>query len=540
MPANDSKHLHVHLVRPAWGQGKHFHMFEGTPPLGLAYIAAALLQAGHAVTVCDAVLDGWDNVMPYGPLVARGLANAEVVQRIPDDTQVLGISVTSTTDWPLVTDLVHRIRHARPDLKILLGGEHPSAMPGFCLQTAPADAVVIGEGEQTAVEVLQAWASGDDLAQVAGVAFLGQDGQVVLTKKRPRIRELQALPQPAWHLFDIEGYQRRRFVGGALWQGRRSLPMLASRGCPYQCTFCTSPAMWSPLWLPRTPADVVAEMVELRDRYQVFDFSLHDLTTVVRRSWVEELCREIIAQNVGVSWQLHSGTRLEQVDAELLDLMRRAGLAYLVLAPESASERTRARVQKRMKTSDIERAIADAVASGIPLKVQVMNGLPGDEHRDALANVRFAARLGKLGVDAVGTAIFAPYPGTALFDELLQKGDIELGEDLIFFTVANNDFAKPLIRGQPLSAGATKLYQLATLGSFVAAKAVWHPQQTAGSVWRAARGGHEKQFFDKLLRALGTAVVRLAVPATTGEPVTWPAIDYRRFAVAELVRPPAV
>ncbi|MSP93277.1 MAG: hypothetical protein EXR79_16035 [Myxococcales bacterium] len=166
---------------------------------------------------------------------------------------------------------------------------------------------------------MQAWADGTALHQVAGVAFLGDDGKVLLTPKRMRIRDLHDLPRPACHLFAIDGYQRRRFVGGALWQGRRSLPMLASRGCPYQCTFCTSPAMWSPLWLPRTPADVVDEMIAFR---------------------------AIIARNVGVSWELHSGTRLEQVDAALLDLMRRAGLAYLVLAPESASERTRARVQR--------------------------------------------------------------------------------------------------------------------------------------------------------------------------------------------------
>src|SRR4051794_34893282 len=107
--------MKVHLIRPAWGQGKHFHLFEGTPPLGLAYVAAALLHAGHDVTVTDAVLEGWGNIMPYGPMVARGLHNKDVVQRIPLGTTVIGISVTSTTDWPLVVDLCDRIAAAHPD-----------------------------------------------------------------------------------------------------------------------------------------------------------------------------------------------------------------------------------------------------------------------------------------------------------------------------------------------------------------------------------------------------------------------------------------
>src|SRR5205823_5929528 len=106
------------------------------------------------------------------------------------------------------------------------------------------------------------------------------------------------------------GYQRKRFVGASLYNGRRSLPMLASRGCPYQCTFCTAPAMWAPLWQARPVKDVVDEMAFHKERYGVTDFSIHDLTMVVKRSWVEEFSAELIQRDLGVTWQLHSGTRL--------------------------------------------------------------------------------------------------------------------------------------------------------------------------------------------------------------------------------------
>lgn len=528
--------MRVHLVRPAWGQGRHFHMFEGTPPLGLAYVAAALLEAGHDVSVTDAVLEGWDNVMPYGPMVARGLHNRDVAARVPPDISMVGISVMSTTDWPLVVDLCERIVQARPEVTIVLGGEHPSAMPEFCLRTSRARVVVLGEGEVTVVALAAALESCDQsLRDVQGVAFLDGD-RYVEAAARSRVRDLESLPRPAWHLFDIPEYQRRRFVGGALWQGRRSLPMLASRGCPYQCTFCTSPQMWAPLWVPRDPVAVVDEMVFLRDTYGVTDFSLHDLTTVVRRSWVIDLCREITDRGLAISWQLHSGTRLEEINDELLVHMRRAGLGYLVLAPESASEATRERVKKKMRTRDIVRAVRASVTSGIPVKVQVMTGLPGDGHDDAWQNFCFACWLGREGVDAVGTAVFAPYPGTQLFDELLARGEIELGDELFFFPVANNDFSRPLLRSQRIGPQATKAWQLATLAGFVSAKFLFHPMVALRSLGRALASEREEAFFDKLLKAVMTAGFRVFVSPCNGEPVTWAPIDYARFTPTDLMR----
>ncbi len=528
--------MEIHLIKPAWGQAKHFRFLRSTPPLGLAYVAAALIEAGHHVTVTDAVFEGYDTVIPYGPIVAQGLANADIVARIPAQAQVVGISVMATTDWPLVADLVHQIKRARPNVFVMLGGEHPSALPKLSLMTSGADAVVVGEGEETAVALMKAVAARTALSDVRGAARLDHQGRYIPAQPRARIQDLESLPQPAWHLFNIDGYQRRRFVGGALWQRRRSLPMLASRGCPYQCAFCTSPNMWTPLWVPRSPKAVVDEMIDLRDRYDVRDFSFHDLTMVVQRGWVLDLCREIVARDAGVSWQIHSGTRLEEIDDELLDHMQRAGLASLVLAPESASEGARKRVRKQMKTADIERAIRAAVGSGIPLKVQILNGFPGDRHADAWANVRFAVRLGRMGVDGVGTAIFAPYPGTALFDELLRKGEIEMGDDLVFFPVTNNDFSRPLLKSQRIAPGVAKAYQLATLGGFVASKFTFHPIASLRSLVRAVTNDYEKRYFDKLLRALIVTVGRLFVSPCRGAPATRPGIDYRRFPIKDLVR----
>jgi hypothetical protein len=165
-----------------------------------------------------------------------------------------------------------------------------------------------------------------------------------------------------------------------------------------------------------------------------------------------------------------------------------------------------------------------------------MNGLPGDRHADARANVRFAARLARMGVDAAGAALFAPYPGSAIFDELLERGEITMGEDLIFFPVARNDFSRPLIRSQRLNVAWVKFYQLATLAAFVGSKFLFHPWIATGSLGRALFRRPEKRYFDKTLRSLLTAVARLVVSPCNGEPVTWPAIDYQKFSIDDLLR----
>lgn len=530
--------MKVELVRPAWGQGRYFHMFEGTPPLGLAYLGASLLEAGHEVVALDAIAEGWSNVMPYGPMLARGLANEQVVARLDRDADVIGISVTSTTDWPLVTDLCERIRRARPHTPIVLGGEHPSALPRFCLATSCADVVVMGEGERTLVAWLEALAGGggrERWREVAGIAFL-DDGLYVETPARARVRDLESLPWPAWQLFDVELYQRLRFLGGALWSGRRSLPMLSSRGCPYSCTFCTAPSMWAPLWLSRSPRAVVDEMQHHRDRFAVTDFSFHDLTTVIKRSWAVELCEELIARDLGVTFQLHCGTRLEELDDELIGLLKRAGLGYLVVAPESRSEETRRRVKKRMASDDIERALAATVRARLPLKVQLLSGLPGDRPRDAWSNVPYAMKLAARGVDAIGTAIFAPFPGTELFDELLESGEIVIGDRWLFFGVANTDLAMPLAGTGGMSARMVKLHQLAVFGAFLLTKLVVHPVRSARSIGRALSGRPEACFFEKMLRSIFTMTRRLFVTPFNGPPVTWTPIDYARFTPADLMR----
>jgi radical SAM superfamily enzyme YgiQ (UPF0313 family) len=293
------------------------------PPLGLAYLAAASREAGHTVEAVDGVGEALENIWQFDAerdIWLRGLALDDIVHRIPVDADIIGVGCMFSCQWPSTRELLHRIRARFPDALILLGGEHASSAPERTLREAPIDLCAVGEGEETMVAVLERAAAGNGFDQVPGVVYRAADGSIVDNGPRARIRDIDEIPLPLWDLFPVEQYIDFASPHGAV-RGR-SLPMLATRGCPYQCTFCSSPAMWTTAWRAREVKSVVDEMVLYNQKYGVTDIHFEDLTAVVKRTWILEFCREVLSRDVEFTWQLPSGTRSEAIDQEVAELMR--------------------------------------------------------------------------------------------------------------------------------------------------------------------------------------------------------------------------
>ena len=153
------------------------------------------------------------------------------------------------------------------------------------------------------------WAAG-----LAGTAYR-RDGAVVLEERRARVRDVDAIPAPAWDLFDVKGYDEHGLVTG-IHRGV-TVPILATRGCPYRCAYCSSPNMWTTKWVARDPRLVADEIEGYVREYGASNFPFHDLTAILRREWVLDFCREIVARGLKINWQLPSGTRCEVVDHEV-------------------------------------------------------------------------------------------------------------------------------------------------------------------------------------------------------------------------------
>lgn len=260
---------HVTLVRPPALVARHSAQGALTPPIGYAYLAGSLLEAGHEVTIVDAVGEAPFKSTPLfdNKIMASGLLKDEIVNLIPEHTDFIGVSCMFSQDWPYAKQVIDSIRACFPDVTILAGGEHIIAMPEFVLETCPAiDYCILGEGEETLVALVNNLNASLPDEEINGIAYM-RDGDFIKTPPRARIRNIDDIPLPAWHLVPLENYLDNG-LGYGVNRGR-SMPMLATRGCPYRCTFCSSPFMWTTAWLARKPELVLDEIQYYIEKYSI-------------------------------------------------------------------------------------------------------------------------------------------------------------------------------------------------------------------------------------------------------------------------------
>jgi radical SAM superfamily enzyme YgiQ (UPF0313 family) len=391
-----------------------------------------------------------------GLLVARGLAFDDIIARVPADAELIGVSAMFSSEWPVVRDFFNRLGAAFPDTFMVGGGEHLTALPEFSMQQCPClKAVAIGEGEETLVELAAALEKGTPLEAVAGLVLRQADGGFHRTGPRGRIRDIDAIPQPAWDLVPLENYLANGLTNGV--NLGRSMPMLASRGCPYQCTFCSSPFMWTTRWLSRDPMILVDEIAEYQARFAITNVDFYDLTAIVKRDWIIKFCQELLRRGIKITWQLPSGTRSEAIDAEVARLLAASGCRNLSYAPESGSERTLAAIKKKIKLGRMLQSLTDSIRAGLNVKTNILIGFPGETHRDVLITFWFLLKLSFYGAHDVSVSAFAPYPGSELYEQLHKAGKVDLS-DAYFRKLAYVDISSVKSYCDGLSDRALKTY----------------------------------------------------------------------------------
>ena len=392
-------------------------------PLGLAYIAAVLRDDKHTVEVIDALGAAPEQMIQDGDIWRLGLTPEQMIERIAKDTKAIGITSMWSYSWPIVRELIHKLRAAFPNTPIVCGGEHFTAVPELSMEQAPIDFLVLGEGEETAVALFRALELGLDHTVIPGIVYRTADGKFVKNPRRDRIKEVDQIPWPAWEFFDVEAYSSNRLVSG-IYYGK-TVPILATRGCPYQCTYCSSPNMWTTRWYAREPKDVLDEIESYVKKYGASNFPFQDLTAILKREWVVEFCTEVERRGLKITWQLPAGTRSEIIDEEVASLLVRSGCRSLNFAPESGSERTRKHMKKMLTDEKLFRAVRASVKAGLNVGAFFVLAYPTDEKEDMEATVRLAAKLGKAGIDDVSAGFFFPLPNTEITRQLEKEGKIK-------------------------------------------------------------------------------------------------------------------
>jgi anaerobic magnesium-protoporphyrin IX monomethyl ester cyclase len=486
-------------------------------PIGLAYLAATLRAAGHSVGVIDAIAEAPDRRARVGRLHRLGLSDAEIVSRIDPETRAVGVTSMFSFQWPLLREMIGSIRRARPDLVIVGGGEHLTAAPEYSMGESALDFIVLGEGEDTALALFAALEEDRsfDPRKMPGLCWRSAMGDVVRNGPAERKKNIDEIPWPAWDLFELEVYDQYHYTTGNRYG--RTVPILATRGCPYQCTFCSSPKMWTPRWYARDPKDVVDEIAQYVAVYGADHFPFQDLTSVIKREWIVDFCNEMIRRDLNVRWQLAAGTRCEAIDEEVVSLLRRSGCRALYFAPESGSEATRKRIKKQLKTPVLMRAAELAVAGGLNLGVYLVIGFPDDTPEELEETVALVKEFGRLGLSDVACALFFPVPATPLFERLLASGRMQLDDEHLMAPIfAHSKWLKEKYNFcDNMSAAQLTWYKYKITAAFYTSLWRHHPgriRKTLGHLWS---GEEDSKLEAVVLERKRRLVRRLAIESPT-------------------------
>ncbi|GFO61857.1 B12-binding domain-containing radical SAM protein [Geomonas silvestris] len=394
--------------------------FTSLLPVGLLSLDAVLRRAGHQVTLANFSGYPWKEVRRI------------LKEQRPE---VLGIS-QFTHNRAESLELARVAKGLNPRCLVLLGGPHAThAGAGQLAQHPEVDVVVLGEGEETLSELLQALAAGRDLAQVAGLLYRSA-GEVLGTPARAPIADLDALPLPAAAESCGIGVDYRRQLEF----------IITSRGCPASCLFCSSPLFWGRGVRFRAPASVVEELRLLRERFGLVYFSLRDDTFTADRARVLEICRLLEEAQLGMLWNCQS--RVTAVDQEMLAAMKRAGCECIQFGVESGSPAMLKALGKRITPDAVEQAAAAVRNVGLNLSIYLITGIPGETEQDLKETQRLIERI-RPQDGQVSPLVY--YPGTQLFSQAVRKGAVSerLFEDLSGegFLVRQDPFVERSRRG---------------------------------------------------------------------------------------------
>jgi anaerobic magnesium-protoporphyrin IX monomethyl ester cyclase len=389
----------VLLIGPPWGDvyGNFKHVAKvGVfyPPLGLCYLKSPLVADGHTVRVVDGE--------------ASGLSLPQILALVEDfKADMVGIQVVSPL-WETAKTMAAAIKE-RFGIPIMAGGPHMTLTAMESMREAPAiDYVVTSEAEDSTRDLVRALFQGNsnDIDKVPGLLYRTASGEIRTTPPRTLRADVDHLLFPdrsdldhSKYLFSVPGAGIRRFT-----------TLITSRGCPYNCTFCTEPLMYGRTTRFRSATNVVDEIQEFHDKHQINHFIFVDDTLTTRKERIMDMCAQLKERKLDITWE--GWTHVNTVSPDLLKVMHSAGLRRLSFGIESGNAEVLKSLQKNSTLPRVRDAYRWAKEAGIETRGSVILGLPGDTRESVQETIDFVVNLKEC--DHAYFNIAMPYPGTEI------------------------------------------------------------------------------------------------------------------------------
>jgi anaerobic magnesium-protoporphyrin IX monomethyl ester cyclase len=347
------------------------------PSMGLAYIGAVLVKERHSVRVCDQNFTDED---PFGA----------IDQNSPE---VLGISCLSTK-WNDALKLARYAKRRNPKTIVVVGGPHISMFGEEALREAGGnvDYGIKGDGEFSFLSLLKLLAK-KPKADIPGLIWRGKKGFTPTFF----IEDLDSLPFPDYTLEGLGRLER--------------YPLLTSRGCPFNCLFCSAGRVSGKKWRSRGPSLIIRELKHAKSFYGATSFHIMDDNFTLNVDRAKRFCRMLLRERINLPWECNNGIRADRLDEELVALMKKSGCREIAFGVESGDPEVFARINKGEKLEDIERAVALVKRYRIKVQGFFIIGLPGATLDSEYKSIAFAK---KMGLDSAGFGMAIPFRGTGL------------------------------------------------------------------------------------------------------------------------------
>ena len=387
-------------------------------PLGLAYIASNLLEERFKVSILDCYLEGRTQFTQLDNQLYRiGLSDEEINQRIKEvRPDVVGISIPFSTQYYSALDLAKLIRNTFPQIPLVAGGAHVSAAPES-LNKSEFDYLIVGEGEKAFAELVVNLVNGNctDLA-FPNIYSRDQNRNFITHSPSTYISDIDSLPFPAYHLLPLKKAWSKRVPYANI---------LATRGCPHNCNFCSIHSVMGKTLRKRSVENIIEEIVLLYEKHGVREVFFEDDNLTASISWAKELFYRISRQNIDIEIGVRNGIRADRIDKELLQLMKKAGCSRVCFAPESGDQHILDKIiGKNLELAEVEKAVVLASGVGLNVTCFFVIGLPDETKDDIQKTIDFARKLKILGCDSIDINCATPYPGTRLYNECRKRGYI--------------------------------------------------------------------------------------------------------------------
>lgn len=367
-------------------------------PLGLAYVAGMAKRRGFDVAFIDAY--------------AENLSLDETIKRIRQSgPQIVGISSVTPT-VPSMLYIAQQLKNGASDIVIVAGGAHPTVFPEKILASEAIDIVVRREGEDTFADLAETLLKEGSLKGIKGISYKDKNGVIIHNEDRPYIPDLDRLPFPAYDSLRMDLYSAppHWLVAKPAYQ------MLASRGCPFNCTFCGIKALGRAV-RHRSIGNIITEMDFLHHKYNCREVMFVDATFPINKKIGMEFCNELIVSGLHKKIKWVTETRVDIVDYELLKHMHKAGCRVVGYGLESGSEKMLKRIKKNASLDRAREAVKISKKAGLDVYASFIMGLPGETMEDMRHTVDF---IKSMDIDYPKINLLVPYPGSELYDEIIK------------------------------------------------------------------------------------------------------------------------